>query len=57
MTYLWAHGPACDASYLFVMSSPMSKKLQDDSKMATTDYHQQHTPPTYYQSKQKYLEA
>ena len=35
----------------------MSKKLQDDDEMATTNYHQQHPSPTYYQNKQKYLEA
>ena len=57
MTYLWSHGLACDVSYLFIMSSPMSKKLQEHGKMATTDYYQQHTSLTYYQNKQKYLEA
>ena len=35
----------------------MSNKLQDDGKIATTNYHQQHTSLTYYQNEQKYLEA
>jgi len=56
---LKSHGLACDIFYLFITLSTMSKKLQDDGKMATTTlppaahFHQQHTSLTHFQKQQK----
>ena len=57
MTSTWSHCLACDIFYLFVTLASISKKLENDGKMTTTTLPQQHTSQTYYQSKQKHLEA
>ena len=57
MTSTWSHGLASDIFYLFVTLASISKKLENDGKMTTTTLPQQHTSQTYYQSKQKHLEA
>jgi len=55
MMSTWSHDLACDVIYLFITSSTISTKLQDDEKPQQPHYHQQHTPPTYYQNKWKHL--
>jgi len=57
-TSSWSPGLVYDVFYLYITSSTASKKnCKITAKQPQPRYHQQHTPPTHYQNKQKHLEA